>query len=167
MRHIAKDHNGAIGALMNIVLGPLGYQILPVNKHILHTSGTILTKSQVPKKGCREGGQQYPLQPSPARVSAGNTALPFPHSGSVSLFPLPLGRGGEAPRLGREDGAGERDLALAARPRQWRRARRVATSAASKVRGSSAARAASMLLTAGLHARTRIGSATKRRARHR
>ena len=35
---------------------------------------------QVPKKGCREGGRQYPLEPSPARVSAGNTASPFPET---------------------------------------------------------------------------------------
>ena len=31
------------------------------------------------RKGCREGGRQYPLEPSP-RVSAGNTASPFPET---------------------------------------------------------------------------------------
>jgi len=72
-----------------------------------------------------------------------------------------------AQRLGRGDGAGGRDLSLAARPRRWRTARRAAPTAASTVRGSSAARAASTPVTAGLHARTRIGSATRRLAHRR
>ena len=76
-------------------------------------------------------------------------------------------RGAGAGRLGRGGGAGGRDLTLAARPRRWQRARRAVPTAASKVWGSSAARAASKPRTAGLHARTRIGSATGRGARHR
>ena len=75
------------------------------------------------------------------------------------------GSGGE--RLRRGDGAVGRDIDLAARPWRWRRARIAAPTAASKVRGSSAARAASRPVTAGLHARTHTGRATRRSARRR
>ena len=78
-----------------------------------------------------------------------------------------LAEGAGAERLGRGSGAGGRDLALATRPRRWRRVRRAAPTAASTVQGSSAARSASKPRTAGLHARTRIGSATRRHARRR
>ena len=58
---------------------------MPVNKPILHIGNFLcLTRLREPqegkrtsKEGCKEGGRQYPLEPRPARVSAGNTASPF------------------------------------------------------------------------------------------
>ena len=59
------------------------------------------------------------------------------------VSPHPAGWEEAAQRAEKEGGAGGRNLALAAQPRRWRRARRVAPTAASKVLSSSAARAAS------------------------
>ena len=66
--------------------------------------------SAVPKKGCREGGLQYPLEPSPARVSAGNTASPFPETQTgpwlcflVSPTASEDARGGHSARQGQDD----------------------------------------------------------------
>ena len=67
-------------------------------KKLTKKEPAIFGQLSVPKKGCREGGRQYPLEASQESVSVGNTENTQPRHfrkgkqdpGSVSVFPQPL-----------------------------------------------------------------------------
>ena len=72
------------------------YRILPVNKHILHASGTILTK--FPRKGAERVVGSTPWSPVhhafPPETQLRRFRKRKQYPGSVSVFPPPLVVGG-------------------------------------------------------------------------